>query len=644
MPKGYAGRILRVNLTEKRLEIEEPPDSFYRRYVGGNGFIGYYLLREVPRGADPLGPDNLLIFAAGPITGIPVAGAGRHAVGAKSPLTGGYGEADVGGFFGAEMKHAGFDAILVTGRSQEAVYLWVHDGEAEIRSADHLWGLSTLDCQRAIQAELGDHRARIAAIGRGGERLVRYACVIHDLKHAAGRTGMGAVMGSKNLKAVAIRGKAAIAVADPKAVKGLGKWMAQHWKENSWSQSLHDTGTSGGVEDLDAIGALPTRNFQDGQFEGAAKISGTTMRDTILVDRGGCYACPIRCKRVVEVNDQDYQVDREYGGPEYETIAAFGSNCGVDDLRAISKANETCQAYGLDTISTGVAVSFAMECFEEGILTTEDTGGLELRFGNAEAMVEIVRQIGEREGLGDLLAEGPQRAAARIGRGAERFVLAVKGQPFPMHECRTRHGQALGYAVSPTGADHMHNIWDGVLDRDVLGEDLQSLGIYRSVSQTELNADKVRAYTLVTNWKWLDNHLGLCAFISWSSDQKMELIRAITGWQTNVWEQLKVAERGVTMARVFNLREGLTRADDVLPPRMRTTFVSGTLNEKPIDPSVLDENLTIFYGMMGWDPQTGVPTLAKLQELDIEWAKEHLPAASAQCGSQSSPCCEVRTS
>jgi len=216
---------------------------------------------------------------------------------------------------------------------------------------------------------------------------------------------------------------------------------------------------------------------------------------------------------------------------------------------------------------------------------------LELRFGNAAAMVEIVRQIGEREGLGDLLAEGPQRAAARIGRGADRFVLAVKGQPFPMHECRTRHGQALGYAVSPTGADHMHNIWDGVLDSEVLGEDLQSLGIYRSVSQTELNADKVRAYTLVTNWNWLDNHLGLCAFISWSRDQKIELIRAITGWRTNVWEQLKVAERGVTIARIFNMREGLTRADDVLPPRMRTTFVSGRLNEKPIDPSVRSQRL-----------------------------------------------------
>ena len=623
MPKGYAGRVLRVDLGEGTMRTEEPPDSFYRRYVGGNGFIGYYLLKEVAKDADPLGPENLLIFATGAITGIPVAGAGRSAVGAKSPLTGGYGEADVGGFFGAELKRAGFDAILVEGRAANPVYLWVHEGEAEIRPADHLWGMTTLDCQNAIQAEVGDSRVRLAMIGPGGEKLVRYACVINDLKHAAGRSGMGAVMGSKNLKAVAARGKGSIPVADPEAVRNLSRWMGEHWNEKAWD--MHDTGTDGGLEHLSEIGALPTRNFQDGEFEGASKITGSTMRDTILIDRGACYACPIRCKRVVKIDDEDYQVDPEYGGPEYETVAAVGSNCGVDDLRAISKANELCQAYSLDTISTGMAVSFAMECFEAGLLTTEDTGGLELRFGNATAMVELVRQIGEREGLGDLLAEGPQRAAAEIGRGAEQFVLATKGQPFPMHECRTRHGQALGYAVSPTGADHMHNFWDGGLAREPLSEGLQSLGIYRSVPQTELNANKVRAYTVVTNWTWLDNHLCCCAFIPWTRDQKVALVRAITGWETNVWELLKVAERGVTMARAFNLREGFTRADDALPPRMNTLFVSGSINEKPINPKVLDENLTTFYGMMGWDTRTGVPTLPKLQELDIEWVADHLP-------------------
>ena len=622
MAAGYAGKILRVDLSNEKVWVEEPSDAFYRRYIGGNGFVGYYLLKEMPKGADALGPDNVLVFATGTITGVPVAGAGRSCVGAKSPLTGGYGEADVGGFFGAEQKRAGFDAIVVQGKAAKPVYLWVHDGEAEIRPADHLWGMTTLECQQAIQSELDDSRVRLAMIGPGGEKLVRYACVINDLRHAAGRSGIGAVMGSKNLKAIAARGRASVPLADQDGVRKLARWMRDNWKDKAWD--MHDLGTDGGLDGLSESGALPTRNFREGTFEGADKITGTTMRDTILIDREGCYACPIRCKRVVKVEDEDYQVNPIYGGPEYETVAAFGSDCGVDDLRAISKAHEICNAYSLDTISTGMAISFAMECFEAGLLTTEDTGGLELRFGDGAAMVELTRRIGEREGLGDLLAEGPRIAAGRIGSGAEAFVLDVKGQPFPMHECRTRHGQALGYAVSPTGADHMHNIWDGSLNKDPLGEGLQSLGIYESVPETELNAHKVRAYTYVTNWQWVHNHLGHCMFIPWSRDQLVELVRAITGWETNIWEMLKVAERGVTMARAFNLREGFTRADDKLPLRMNTPFATGTLNEKPVDPEVLDEHVSIFYGMMGWDPQTGKPTLGKLRELDIEWVADHL--------------------
>ena len=623
MVNGYTGQILHVDLTRGQISTETPPEHFYRRYLGGNGFIGYYLLQHVPRGADPLGPDNVLVFANGPLTGVPVAGGGRSHVGAKSPLTGGYGEADVGGFFGAESRLAGFDAIVVHGQASEPVYLWLHDGQAELRPARHLWGLTTLECQKALQAELGDTRVRLAVIGPAGEKLSPLACIINDLKHAAGRTGLGAVMGSKNLKAVVARGRAAVPLADPEGLQKLARWMREHWRDDA--EGMHENGTAGGVMDLNDVGALPTRNFQDGQFEGANKISGQTMRDTILIDRGSCYACPIRCKRVVRVEDQEYQVNPDYGGPEYETIGAVGSNCGVDDLRAISKANELCNAYGLDTISTGMMVSFAMECFEEGLLTLEDTGGLDLRFGNGAAMVEMVRRIGEREGLGDLLAQGPRVAAARIGRGAELYALHVKGQPLPMHECRNRHGQALGYAVSPTGADHMHNFWDEGMAKTPVGQELQGWGVYSSLPQNEINADKVRAYTHVSAWAWLVNTMGLCQFIPWTRDQRVELLRAITGWETNVFELQLVAQRGVTMARAFNLREGKTRADDVLPARMNTPHKSGTLNERPVDPEVLAQSVSTFYGMMGWDPETGVPTLARLQQLDIEWVAEHLP-------------------
>ncbi|MEA3407656.1 MAG: aldehyde ferredoxin oxidoreductase family protein [Chloroflexota bacterium] len=622
MVDGYRGKILHVDLTESEMWSEEPPEDFYRRYLGGNGFVAYYLLKEVPKGADPLGPRNVLIFATGATTGIPITGAGRSSMGAKSPLTGGYGEADVGGFFGAELKQAGFDAIVLYGKAPSPVYLWVRDGEAELRPADHLWGMTILECQERVQSELDDPHVRTAIIGPGGEKLVRYACVIHDLKHAAGRTGIGAVMGSKNLKAVVARGTTNVPIADSNALRELQDWMRHNWKEKSWQ--MHDLGTNGGLEGLSEIGALPTRNFQDGQFEGAEKIGGVAMRDTVLTGREGCYACPIRCKRVVEIHDKDYDVNPLYGGPEYETVGSFGSNCGIDDLRAISKAHELCHAYGLDTISTGMSVAFAMECFENGLLTKEDTGGLDLSFGNGKAMVELTRRICEREGLGDLLAEGPEIAASEIGPEAEAFVIAVKGQPLPMHECRTRHGQGLGYAVSPTGADHMHNFWDGSLANEPLGEDLKELGVYTAVPQTELNADKVRAYTAVTNWQWVYNHLGQCMFMPWSRDQMAQIVSAITGWQTNIWELLKAGERGVTLARIFNLREGLKREDDSLPARMNTPHVSGTLNEKPIDPEVLDEHVSAFYGMMGWDTKDGVPTLAKLQELDIEWAANEL--------------------
>ena len=618
--KGYTGKILRVDLDKGKIEVEERPERFYRRYLGGNGFVGYYLLKEMPAGTDPLGPDNLLIMAGGTLTGVPVPGSGRSVVGAKSPLTGGYGEADVGGFFGAALRRAGFDAVVICGKASSPVYLWIHGGKAEIRRADHLWGMKTFDCQEAVRAELGEKTARLAMIGPGGERLVRYACVINDVKHAAGRSGLGAVMGSKNLKCVAARGRTAVPLFDADAIKELDRAMRGIWREKSLS--MHELGTNAGLTSLNADGALPTRNFQDGQFEGAEEIGGETMRDTILVDRGGCYVCPIECKRVVEVDDGEYQVDRRYGGPEYETVGAFGSNCGVDDLRAISKANELCNAYSLDTISTGMMVAFGMECFENGLLTLEDTGGLDLSFGNAQEMVELTRQICEREGLGDLLAEGPRRAAEQIGGGAEAFAIEVKGQPFPMHECRRRHGQALGYAVSPTGADHMHNIWDGSLDKDTLGEGWQSLGIYEPVRQTELNEHKIRAYTVGSNWEWVSNHLGLCVFLPWTRDQIVQLVRAITGWETNIWELLKVAERGVTMARAFNMREGLTRAEDVLPARMATPHVSGTLNEKPVTPEVLDAAVSTFYGMMGWDTETGEPTEARLQELDIAWVTE----------------------
>ena len=386
MVYGYNGEILRVDLSRGTISVDRPSADFYRQYVGGRGFISYFLLRELGAGTDALSPENKLIFANGPVTGVPIAGSGRNSVGAKSPLTNGYGDAEVGGYWGAELKHAGYDAIIVEGKSEDPVYLWIKDGKAEIKDAKHLWGKTTGECQKLIQEELGDEHIRVAQIGLAGEKLVRYACIINDLSHAAGRTGMGAVMGSKNLKAVAVRGHSKVALSEPGVVSSLAKWFRENFKLIKRTAGLSKDGTAGLLLGLNVAGGLPTRNFQQGVFEGADKISGDAMKAGILVGQRGCYSCIVRCKPEV-ASGEPYNVDPAYGGPEYETLASLGSCCGIDNLEAIAKGNEICNADGLDTISTGASIAFAMECFGRGILTEKDTGGLKLNFGNAPAMV-----------------------------------------------------------------------------------------------------------------------------------------------------------------------------------------------------------------------------------------------------------------
>lgn len=359
MKNGCNGRILRVNLSRNEIQVEEPQEDFYRTYFGGWGFVAYYLLKEVPPGTDPLSPENKLVFGLGPLTGVAIAGNARNAVGAKSPLTGLFGSSDVGGWWNAELKHAGYDAIIVEGKAPDPVYLWIQDGEVEIREATHLWGKTTAESQTAIRQELGDHRIRTTQIGRGGENQVRYACIINDLRHTAGRSGIGAVMGSKNLKAIACRGHNSPQIADREAVGKLRRWFAENYKE--LSGTLPQYGMGFNLKGSSDSGGLPTHNFRDGVFEGAEKISAETVMETIGVRMGGCYACPVKCKKVVQAQEP-YKVHQIYGGPEYETLGSLGSCCGIDDAVAVSKGHELCNAYGIDTISAGVSIAFAMEC------------------------------------------------------------------------------------------------------------------------------------------------------------------------------------------------------------------------------------------------------------------------------------------
>jgi aldehyde:ferredoxin oxidoreductase len=627
MHYGYTGKILKVDLSRRQVEIEERDDAFYRRYLGGRALAIHYLLNEMAAGADPLGPQNLLIFAPGVLTGAAVSGQGRNGVAAKSPLTGGLGSSEGGGHWAYELKRAGFDAVVVRGQASSPVYLWVKDGQAAIRDAEHLWGLTVGDCEDAMRDELGDGAIRTTLIGPAGENLVRYAAVANDRNHFAGRTGLGAVMGSKRLKGIAVRstpGQSQVKLADPASVREVAHWLGSNLDRVA---GLYDTGTAGGVRNLSADGGLPTWNFQAGHFDGDDKINGHVMRDTILIGRDTCAACAVRCKRVVEVGEP-YNVDPRYGGPEYESLAALGSCTGVDDLLVLAKANEMCAAYGLDTISTGVSVAFAMECFENGLLTEADTGGLALRWGDGALLLRLIEQVARREGFGDSLAEGVARMAARIGQGAEAFALHVKGQELPMHEPRLKHALGVGYALSPTGADHMHNFHDTLYRTE--GSPLDKLRAFdpdlQPMAATALNEDKMRLYFYHVNYRHFLDSAVMCMFLPYTPEQMVTLVNAATGWDIDLAEIQAIGRRAVTLSRVFNLREGFTAADDTLPRRFFAPFLEGQARRTaPLDEAAFEEAKRTYYRMMGWDQEAGVPSLETLKELDVAWAAEHLP-------------------
>lgn len=626
MPYGYNGKILHIDLTSGSLSVEEPPEAFYRKYMGGQGLGLYYILKEMPAGADPLGPENVLAITLSVVTGAPVSGQSRVMANAKSPLTGAIGDAQAGGFWPAEAKAAGFDAFIIKGQAEKPVYLWVHDGQAELRDAAHLWGRVTGEAQAAIRQELGDPKIEVMQIGPAGEQLVRYAAIINMANRANGRTGLGAVMGSKNLKAIAVRGKKRPALADPKALAEIARWGVKNFPESNIYR-LGQHGTANVTASQNQSGTLPTRNWASGAFEGYQALDGPTMSETILKGRDTCYACVVRCKRVVEITEGPYRVDPLYGGPEYETLATFGSYCGVSDLAAVARANQLCNMYGLDTITAGAIIAWLMDCFEQGVLTAEDTNGLELRFGDAEAMVRMTEMIAKREGLGDLLAEGMTQAAARFGPEAEALTVAVKGSPLPAHAPQVKRSLALIYAVNPYGADHKSSEQDpsykGYADR------MAELGLLDPQPSMVLNLEKVRFAVYTQQLYNLLNTIGVCHFMwgpSWQLydlGQLVDMVRAVTGWNVSLWELMKVGERSLNMMRAFNAREGFTCAEDKLPPKLFRPFTGGSSDGLAVTKEEMAAALPIYYAMCGWDTE-GRPTRARLEELGLAWVADEL--------------------
>ena len=628
MPYGFTGKWLRVDLSTGSIRVESVGEEVYREYLGGRGLVAYILFRELKPRVDPLSPENKLIFATSIITGAPVPGVNRIVVGAKSPLTGTYCESEAGGYFAPELKYAGFDVVVIEGASEKPVYLWIKDGRAELRDASHLWGRLTKDATEEIKRELGEPLARVACIGPAGEKLVKFANIMFDHRYAAGRGGLGAVMGSKKLKAVVVRAtKRSVQFYNEKRLVELAKWFYENWRKQPGAVSRSTYGTAELVAPLNRDGTLPTLNFRGGSFERADEISGEALNKTILVNRSTCFACSIRCKPDVRAK-HPYETDPAYGGPEYETIAAFGSLCGVSDLGVIAYANQVCNAYGVDTISAGVAVAFAMELFERGVISEKDTGGLKLRFGDPEALLRLLRMIVNREGFGDVLAEGVKRAAEVIGRGAEKYAVHVKGREVPMHEPRGKVGVGLAYALSPIGADHLQAPHDPTFER--VAEHLVALGITRPVNRLSLDYEKVRVVYYGMLWWSLLDCLGICKFTFtphsagvYTPNHLVEIVNAATGWQVSLWTLLKAGERALNLARAFNAREGFTSRDDTLPDRFFEEMEFGARKGQRIDRAEFERAIKLFYEIAGWDEE-GRPKPAKLYELGLDYVVREL--------------------
>ncbi len=619
---SYCGKILKVNLTTAEIAVEEKQEDFYRLYYGGHGVGLYYLLTEANEIADPLGPENMLIFAAGLLTGLRAPAVPRYIVLGKSPLTNALGKSEAGGWWGPELKKAGFDAVVISGASPKPVYLIIRDGAAEIRDAVHLWGLETGPAQDKIRAELNDDRIQVAQIGPAGENRVLYANIVNNLAHFNGRNGLGAVMGSKNLKAVAVRGSGKVKAVNEKLIKEAFRWAAENVKEHPLSSMLHKHGTPAGIKTENAQGGLPTNNFALGVFEGADELAS----EQYSLSPKGCYACPVVCKRVIEVNEAGTTVDKKYGGPEYETLVAIGSNCGVSDLKIVAKANELCNRYTLDTISLGMTISFAMKCFEEGIIGLTETDGLDLHFGNEKVIIPLIEKIVRRDGFGDILARGSRQAAEHFGPKSVKYLVETKGQEAPMHDPRVKSGLGLQYALAVNGADHwfaQHDPFFATADGFGLKE-LAALGITEPIDPLASNVSKARMIFITSLLNSSYDLLGICMFgyvvrSLIPLDKTLKMVEAATGWVTNWGELMKAGERALVMAREFNRRQGLTAADDKLPAFFYKALQKGPFGGKDtLKQDQFAEMISAYYSMAGWTRDGGVAK-EKLEMLGLGW-------------------------
>jgi len=618
---GYAGKILRINLTDRTTKEEKLPLEIAQNFLGGAGLGIKYLFDEVKPGIDALSPDNKLIFAPGPFTGTSIPCASRMAVVATSPLTGAVGNALTGGYFPAELKFAGWDAVIVEGKADKPTWISIKDSTVRFHDATGLWGTMTFDCQQMIKDDLKDQNTRVICIGPAGERLSRIACIINE-RRAAGRKGLGAVMGSKNLKAIAVRGTGTVGIASEEKYKAARSEMLKAMKESPiLYSSFANAGTPMVVDLTGALGILAAKNWTaTGQFVPVEQL-GLDAQNTRKIGKEHCYDCPVGCSQMKLARSGAYAgILTE--GPEFETIYSFGTETGVTNLDAVIAADRVADELGLDSISAGVTIGFAMELYEKGILTAADTDGLELTFGNDQAMMTLLRLMAYRQGIGDILADGTKASASKIGKGSEKYAMHVKGLEMPAYDVRGAKAHGLNYATAYTGADHNK----GYAFQEIFGVpipwEVDRLAIEGKGKLTKWNQD-VRAATC--------DCATMCAFMldtalpAISTQNTSALMEAVTGLVIPPDEVQKVGERLNNLAKAFNTRAGFTRADDTFPERLMTEpLKEGGSKGQLISKEDLNTMLREYYTERGWNPETGVPTRSKLVELNLGYVADML--------------------
>ena len=605
---GYHGKLLWVDLGDGRVRDESLRADYVESFIGGSGLATRYLYDLIDADTDPLGPDNPLIFMTGPLTGTRAPLCGRHTLTARSPLTGLLGESNVGGFVGAELRHAGYDGIVFSGQADTPVWLYIHGDKAELRNADDLWGLDTIETQARIKNELGDERVRVGCIGPAGENGVLFAGVFHDNARAAARTGLGAVMGAKRLKAVAVRsaGSIPLPLADKVRFNATARDMKKIFKDDVLSQVLRETGTGGNLDYLHLLGALPIRYFSQGEWWECAEISGNTMTETILTGIEGCYGCLVACGRKVTIPEGKYATGGEIKGPEYETLGALGSQLLIDNLAAVTHLGHLCDRLGLDTISAGNVIALAHYLFQEEIIGPADTGGLKLEWGDADTAADLIRQIAHRQGFGDALAEGVKLFAER--HGAAELAVHFNGMSPAMHDPRAYSGMTLAYATSPIGGSHNHSDYYWVETGRAIEElDILSPGRHE-------DAGKASYVARHQNWNSLINSLVLCIFSNAPVTDYITLLNAATGRELDTAAALEIGERIFNLQRLLNLRLGYTPEGERLPKLLRQSLAQGgTEGFVPDEELLLQE----YYTARHWDPVTGRPSEQKLKELKL---------------------------